>query len=90
MKQSDIAGRVAAEVLLSKADAEVAVNAVLETISDAVARGESVSISGFGTFSSKHREAPQGRNPCTGEPIEIAAMAVLSFTAAKSLREGVC
>ena len=89
MKKSDIAGRVAAEVLLSKADAEVAVNAVLETISDALAKGESVSISGFGTLSVKHRDARQGRNPRTGESIEIAASTVLSFQAAKSLREAV-
>ena len=66
MKQSDIAGRVAAEIALSKADAEVAVNAVLETLSDALARGESVSISGFGTFSVKRGAAgaqtPDGRS----------------------------
>ena len=49
MKRSDLAGRVATEVSLSKADAEVAVNAVLEAISDALARGESVSVTSFGT-----------------------------------------
>ena len=57
MNQSDVAGRVAAEVAFLKADAEVAVKAVLETLSDALARGESVSIAGFGTLSVKHREA---------------------------------
>ena len=89
MKKSDVAGRVAAEVALSKADAEVAVNAVFETISDALARGESVSISGFRTFSVTHRAARQGRNPRTGESIEIAAFTIPSFKAGKGLRDAV-
>ena len=89
MKKSGLAGRLAAEVSLSKADAEVAVNAVLETISDALAKGESVSVAGFGTFSVKHRAARQGRNPRTGESIEIAASTIPSFKPGKSLRDAV-
>ena len=89
MNRLDLAGRVATEVSLSKADAEVAVNAVLEAISDALAKGESVSVAGFGTFSVKHRAARQGRNPRTGEPIEIAASTVPAFKAGKALRDAV-
>ena len=89
MNQSDVAGRVAAEVAFLKADAEVAVKAVLETLSDALARGESVSIAGFGTLSVKHREAQQGRNPRTGEVVQIAASTVPSLKARKGLCDAV-
>ena len=89
MKQSEIAGRVSAEVSLSKTEAEVAVDAVLETTSDALVRGESVSIAGFGTFSVKHRPTRQGRNPRTGESVEIAASTVPSLKAGKGLCDAV-
>ena len=89
MKKSDIAAQVADKTSVSKGDAEAAVNAVLGTITDAVARGESVSIAGFGTFTVKHHPARQGRNPRTGESIEIAASMVPAFKAGKALRDGV-
>ena len=89
MKGSDLAGRVATEVSLSKADAEVAVNAVLEAISDALARGESLSMAGSWTVSVKHRAARHGRNPRTGESIEIAASTVPAFKEGETLREAV-
>ena len=89
MRKSDIAARVATQTSLSKADAAGAVDAVLSAISDALARGESVSIAGFGTFSVKHRAARQGRNPRTGEPVAIAASKLPSFKAGKGLRDAV-
>ena len=89
MKKSDIAARVAPKTSLSKADAAGAVDAVLSAISDALARGESVSIAGFGTFSVKRRAAWQGRNPRTGEPVAIAASKLPSFKAGKGLRDAV-
>ena len=89
MKKSDIAAQVADKTSVSKGDAEAAVNAVLGTITDALARGESVSIAGFGTFTVKHHPARQGRNPRTGESIEIAASMVPAFKAGKALRDGV-
>ena len=89
MKKSDIAAQVAERVSVSNADAESAVSAVLGAITDALAGGESVSIAGFGTFTVKHRAARQGRNPRTGEPIEIAASTVPSFKAGKGLRDAV-
>ena len=89
MKKSDISNHVAADTSLSKADAEGAVNAVLSAISDALARGESVTIAGFGTFSTKRRPARQGRNPRTGESITISASIVPSFKAGKTLRDAV-
>ena len=86
MKKSDLSALVAAEASLSRADAETAVNAVLGSIGDALAKEETVSIAGFGTFSVKSRPARQGRNPRTGESIEIAASTVPSFKAGKALR----
>ena len=89
MKKSDIAAHVADKTKVSKGDAEAAVNAVVGVIMDGLARGESVSIAGFGPFTVKHRPARQGRNPRTGEPIEIAASTVPSFKAGKGLRDAV-
>ena len=89
MKKSDIATYVADWTKVSKGDAEAAVNAVLGVITDGLARGEAVSIAGFGTFTVKHRPARQGRNPRTGEPIGIAASSVPSFKAGKGLRDAV-
>ena len=89
MKKSDIAAHVADKTMVLKADAGAAVNAVLGVITEGLARGESVSIAGFGTFSVKDRPARQGRNPRTGEAISIAASKVPSFKAGKGLRDAV-
>ena len=89
MKKSDLSARVAAEASLSKADAESAVNAVLGSIGDALAKGETVSIAGFGTFTVKDRPARQGRNPRTGESVAIAASKVPSFEVGKPLGDEV-
>ena len=89
MKKSDISNSVAAATSLSKVDAEGALNAVLSAISDALARGESVTIAGFGTFSVKSRPERKGRNPRTGESITIAASRAPSFKAGKTLRDAV-
>ena len=89
MKKSDPSALVAAEASLSKADAETAVTAVLGSIGDALAKGETVSIAGFGIFTVKDRPARQGRNPRTGESIAIAASKVPSFKAGKGLRDAV-
>lgn len=63
MRKSDLMAHVATHASLSKAAANTAVNALFATISDALARGETVTIAGFGTFSTKTRRARQGRNP---------------------------
>lgn len=89
MKKSELASRVASEASLSKAAADSAVNAMFSAIVDALANGETVSIAGFGMFSTKARAGRQGRNPRTGESIEIAASTVPSFKAGKGLRDAV-
>ncbi len=88
MRKSDIAAHVADRVSLKKAQAEGAVDAVFEAIRDALANGDTVSVRGFGTFSTKSRPARTGRNPRTGESIAIAASKATSFKAAKALRDG--
>ena len=87
MTKSELADRVAAKAGVSKASAGDFLDAALSAISESLARGESVSISGFGTFSVKERAAREGRNPRTGEAITIAASKVPSFKAGKGLRD---
>ena len=81
--------RVASRASLSKAEAAVAFDGVFEAIQDALATGDSVAATGFGTFSVRSRPAPTGRNPRTGESVEIAASRALSFKAGKTLRDAV-
>ena len=89
MKKSDIVGRVADRMRLRKSVAEGAVDTVLETIAEALAKEEAVRIAGFGTFATKRREARTGRNPATGESVAIAASKAPSFKAGKALRDAV-
>ena len=89
MKKSDIIGRVADRMRLRKSVAEGAVDTVLETIAEALAKEEAVRIAGFGTFATKRREARTGRNPATGESVAIAASKAPSFKAGKALRDAV-
>ena len=81
---SDFEGRS-----VSKAQAGQVADAVFSAIANALVRDESVVIPGFGTFSTKSREARQGRNPRTGESITIAASKSPSFKAGKTLRDAV-
>ena len=89
MTRVELSSKVAAETSLSGAAADRAVNAVFSAIADALANGETVALTGFGTFTVKKREARQGRNPRTGESISIAAANVPSFKAGKTLRDTV-
>ncbi len=73
--------------VLSKADAEKAINIILDDIIAALQQGERVNISGFGTFSVSVRQARTGRNPKTGEPIAISASRSAKFRAGKQLRD---
>ena len=89
MTKSELAAKVAAQASLSAAAADRAVVAVFSAISDALASGETVTLTGFGTFSTRRREARQGRNPRTGESITIAASNTPAFKAGKTLRDAV-
>jgi DNA-binding protein HU-beta len=89
MNKAELVDSVASAANLSKADAGRAVDAVLSSISSSLGGGQQVSIVGFGTFSVKHRAARAGRNPRTGETIQIKASNVPGFKAGKALKEAV-
>jgi len=72
---------------LNKADAERALAALLETVMEALSRGQSVQITGFGTFEPRHRAARKARNPQTGEEIDVPATTVPAFRAGKALKD---
>ncbi len=87
MNNSDLADSVAAANDLSKADARKLVDAVFVAIADAAAKGEEVSLNGFGKFKVKDSPAREGRNPSTGAPIQIAASKKLTFAPAKAVKD---
>ena len=89
MNKTDLADAVAQATDTSKADAANAVDAVLDTITDALKSGDGVQLIGFGNFSVADRAARQGRNPRTGEAIQIAASKQPKFKAGKALKDAV-
>jgi len=89
MNKSELINAVAEESGLSKADAGRALDAVVSSVTTALKGGDSVALIGFGTFSVKDRAARTGRNPQTGEAIQIKASKVPSFKAGKSLKDAV-
>jgi len=89
MNKAELIEAVASASSLSKADAGRAVDAVVGAVTSALSKGQQVSIVGFGTFSVKHRAARAGRNPRTGETIQIKASNVPGFKAGKALKDAV-
>jgi DNA-binding protein HU-beta len=89
MNKQDLVGLVAEKADLSKKDSEAAVAAVIDGITDTLAKGDKVQLVGFGTFEVRHRQARDGRNPSTGETIKIAAQKVPAFKAGKALKDQV-
>lgn len=87
MKITELTSKVAEQIGLPHNQARSAVDAVFAAIAEAAEKGEEVAIPQFGKFSVKDRAARQGRNPATGEAIEIAASKKLAFTPAKSLKD---
>ena len=87
MNKTELVAAVAAKAELSKKDAEAAVNAVFDSVKDALAEGDKVSLIGFGTFSVKTRAARTGLNPRTKETIEIPESKVPAFKAGKALKD---
>ena len=89
MQKSELVAQIAEAAGLTKTEAQAALNAITDSITDSLARGESVSLIGFGTFEQRHRAARQGRNPQTGATIEIAAANSVGFKAGKALKDAV-
>ena len=89
MNKSEFVEEIAKATGFTKTDAGKAVDAMVDTITAALKKKDSVSLVGFGTFTVKRREARTGRNPRTGEAIKIAASNIPTFKAGKSLKDSV-
>ena len=89
MNKTELIAAVAEKTGMTKKDAERVINATFETITDGLAKGDKVSVSGFGIFEVKTREARIGRNPRTKEEIKIPATKLPAFKAAKALKDAV-
>lgn len=89
MNKNDLIAQVAESADMTKTDASKAVDAIFDAISAALKGGTEVRLTSFGTFSVSHRKATTGRNPRTGEAINIAARNVPKFKAGKGLAEAV-
>ncbi len=89
MNKAELIAAVAAKTGITKKQAAETIEAVTETITNTLKTGESVLLVGFGTFEAKKKDARTGRNPKTGEPIEIAARTVPGFKPGKDLKDAV-
>ena len=89
MNKSELVDAVSSRSGLAKADAARAVDAVLDTVSNALKDGDSVALVGFGTFAVKSRAARTGLNPRTREPLQIPASKMPVFKAGKALKDAV-
>lgn len=89
MRKPELAAAIAEKTELSRDQAGRVLNAMLEEITNALNRKDSVTLVGFGTFLQRHRGARTGKNPQTGEPVTIRASNTVAFKPGKSLREAV-
>lgn len=89
MNKTELVAKVAEKAALSKKDAEKAVNAFVESVKEGLVKGEKIVLVGFGSFETKKRAARKGKNPQTGEVINIAASTVPAFKAGKALKDAV-
>jgi len=89
VNKSELIEAIAASADIPKAAATRALDAMVESVTDSLKKGESVSLVGFGTFAIKERAARTGRNPQTGQPIQISAAKVPSFKAGKALKDAI-
>ncbi|ROS00021.1 DNA-binding protein HU-beta [Sinobacterium caligoides] len=89
MNKSELIEAIAAQADLPKAAAGRALDAMIDSVAEELKKGEQVVLVGFGTFGVKERAARTGRNPRTGEPIQIAAATIPSFKPGKALKDAV-
>ena len=89
MNKTELIAAVAEKANLSKKDAEAAVSAVLDAVTDELVKGGKVQLIGFGSFEVRGRAAKQGRNPKTGEAMQIPATKVPAFKAGNALKNAV-
>jgi DNA-binding protein HU-beta len=89
MTKAEFVGKIAQKTGLTKVDAEKAVNAFLETVTETLQTGDKVAFTGFGSFEVSERAAREGRNPQTGETMQIKASKAPKFKAGKGLKDAV-
>ena len=89
MNRTELIEALAGKSGLTKADAGRAVDGVMEIITEALGKGESVTLVGFGTFLQRHRGARTGKNPQTGAPVQIKASNTVAFKPGKALKDAV-
>lgn len=89
MNKAELIDAIASAADINKSDAGRALDAVIDNVTDALKRGDQVALVGFGTFSVKHRAGREGRNPQTGETIQIKPSNVPGFKAGKALKDAV-
>ena len=89
MNKTELIAQIADKAELSKKDAEKALNAFIESVTEGLKNGEKVVLVGFGSFETKHRAARKGKNPQTGAVIDIPAATVPSFKVGKGLKDAV-
>ena len=89
MNKTELVSAVAEKANLTKKESERVINALFASIEEALSKGDKVQLVGFGTFEVRDREARKGRNPQTGEEIEIPATKVPAFKAGKALKDAV-
>jgi integration host factor subunit beta len=86
MIKADLINKIAKEMGVSKQEAETGVNLFFDTIKAAIERGEEIELRGFGSFRFRQRGARSGRNPRTGDPVEVPSKKVLYFKPSKHLK----
>ena len=89
MNKSELIAEVATKAEITKKDADAAVTAVIDVITESLKQGEKVQLVGFGTFEVRDRAAREGKNPATGEAISIPATRVPAFKAGKALKDAI-
>ena len=89
MTKSELIDELAKEVKISSREAESLINTILDSMTEALCRGESIEIRGFGSFTVKHYDGYEGRNPKTGKKIQVMSKKLPFFKVGKALRERV-
>lgn len=89
MTKSELIERVAQETGLTKGRAELVINAIFDSMTDALVKGDGIEIRGFGSFTVRQYKSYEGRNPRTGEPVHVAPKRLPFFKVGKELRERV-
>ena len=89
MNKKELVAAIAEKAEMTKTNAEIALGAITEVVAEELAKGEEVTLVGLGKFTVRERAARKGRNPQTGETIDIAATKSVGFKAAKALKDAV-